>query len=137
MPTLTRKAQAASVADRPWHFSRPPFAGAACVAVLLGACDQAPSGAPLQLAELNQLHAACVEAMVKSTCQVMTGPTASDAAEVVFIAGVGPVDAKAYRELRNSGDAMCGTVRNACSKDWDGPQCQTARGLWPSVAAAR
>jgi hypothetical protein len=84
-------------------------------------------------AELARLNAACVEAMVKSTCQVMTGPAAADSASVVFIAGLGPVDAKAYRELRASGEAMCATVRDACRSNWAGPQCTTARALWPAI----
>ena len=121
----------------PARFLSHPLALLWGAALALGACNKAPSGTGAHVGELDRMHAACVEAMVKSTCQVMTGPAASNAAEVVFIAGVGPVDAKAYRELRDSGDAMCGTVRSACSKEWDGSQCRTARGLWPSVASAR
>ena len=75
--------------------------------------------------------------MLKSTCQVMTGPTAGNDASVVFVAGLGAVDATAYRELRASGDAMCGTVLNACKRDWASPQCTTARGLWPEPGSTR
>lgn len=64
----------------------------------------------------------------------MNGPQASTSANVVFVAGIGPVDAQAYRELRNSGDAMCSVVRTSCEKDWDAAQCKTARSLWPGVA---
>jgi len=100
-------------------------------AALLCACGKSPGGPDPHAAELAQLHAQCVEAMLRSTCQVMTGPEAASTADVVFVAGVGPVDAKAYRELRASGDAMCAVVLKACQADWAGAQCQTARGLWP------
>jgi len=99
---------------------------------MLLACGKAPEKPAPHLAELERMHAACVEAMLRSTCQVMTGPEAASTAEVVFVAGVGPVDAKAYRELRASGDAMCAVVLNACKADWASAQCRTARGLWPA-----
>jgi type IV secretory pathway VirB2 component (pilin) len=86
--------------------------------------------------ELERIEAACVEAMLRSTCQVMTGPPASSTSTVVFVAGVGPVDAKAYRELRDSGEAMCGVLRKACVQDWNGTQCRTARGLYGAAAAS-
>ena len=111
------------------------------ICLLAGGCGKpatqadAQSAAASQQAELDRVHAACVEAMVKSTCQVMNGPAASNTATVVFVAGIGPVDAAAYRELRNSGDAMCSVVRQACQADWAGAQCLTARGLWPAPAA--
>ena len=41
-------------------------------------------------AALDELTAACVEAMVRSTCQVMAGNTPGPAASTVFVAGVGP-----------------------------------------------
>jgi hypothetical protein len=63
----------------------------------------------------------------------MDGPQASSTSNIVFIAGIGPVDAKAYRELRQSGEAMCSTVKRACLAEWDGAQCRTARGLWPAA----
>lgn len=74
--------------------------------------------------------------MVRSNCSIMNGPQASTSSTVVFVAGVGPVDAQAYRALRNSGDAMCSVVRSACERDWDSAQCKTARGLWPASAGA-
>ena len=80
--------------------------------------------------DLARLESACVDAMIKNTCTVMTGPEASQTAEVVFVAGFGAIDAKAYRELRASGEAMCGNVRRACEQSWDSPQCKTGRSLW-------
>ena len=104
----------------------------ALACVIVSACDQRVPAESPQQTELARMHAACVEAMVKSTCQVMTGPEAASTADVVFVAGIGPVDAKAYRELRASGDAMCSVVQKACQSDWGGAQCRTARGLWPA-----
>lgn len=75
--------------------------------------------------------------MLKSTCQVMSGPPAADAASVVFVAGIGPVDANAYRELRASGEAMCGVVMRACRDKWSGSQCATARALWPVTSPSK
>lgn len=95
---------------------------------LLGCGDRGADAA--SESELERLTGACSDAMLKNTCRVMSGPAASDSASVVFIAGIGPVDAKAYRELRASGDAMCATVLDACRRDWAGPQCTTARALW-------
>lgn len=94
-----------------------------------------PTSAPPEA--VARLHNACVEEMIRSTCKVMSGPSSATVASSVFIAGIGPVDAAYYRELRASGDAMCGVVRRACEADWNGPQCRTARGLYGSVGAAR
>jgi hypothetical protein len=80
---------------------------------------------------LDRLEQACVEAMIKNTCTIMNSPSASQTSEVVFVAGVGAIDAKAYKELKASGEAMCGTVRQACERSWDDPRCKTARSLWP------
>lgn len=85
--------------------------------------------------QLEQMHEACVTAMIKSTCQVVVGSTPADAASTVVIAGVGRIDAEAYRSLRASGDAMCGIARTSCLKAWDGPSCTSARALW-SIASA-
>jgi hypothetical protein len=112
------------------------------IALLVGAAvaSQTRATAPVspadRAAQLDAMHAACVDAMVRSTCKVMAGPAASSSATVVFVAGIGPVDAAAYRELRASGDAMCSTVSNACKANWDGPQCRTGRGLFGSAPPA-
>jgi PBP1b-binding outer membrane lipoprotein LpoB len=80
--------------------------------------------------KLTSMHEACVTAMIKSTCTVMGPEMQADASSTVFIAGVGRVDADAYRSLRASGDAMCSVARDACKRAWDGAQCQSARALW-------
>ena len=75
-------------------------------------------------------------AMIASACQVMGGPTSVDAASTVLIAGVGRIDAQAYRALRESGDAMCGVARTACEREWDGASCRGARALWSAQTVA-
>ena len=104
------------------------------LAVTMAGCGDSASQTGVRGVELERVVAACVEAMVRSTCQVMNGPAAAaQTASVVFVAGVGPVDAVAYRELRASGETMCQVVRTACDRRWDGAQCKTARGLWPAT----
>ena len=109
---------------------------AAAIAIFLipalMACGDREADSAKRNVELNSLNAACVEAMLKSTCQVMSGPAATDSASVVFVAGIGSVDANAYRDLKASGEAMCAIVRYACRKEWQGPRCTTARALWPA-----
>ena len=71
-----------------------------------------------------------------SACQVMVGSAPVDAAPTVLIAGVGRIDAQAYRALRESGDAMCGVARAACEREWDGASCRGARALWSTQTVA-
>lgn len=82
---------------------------------------------------LERLHAACVQDMVASTCTVMkseASKTQSKPGDVVFVAGVGPIDAATYQQLYAAGDAMCEVVRDACAKNWAAGQCLTARKLY-------
>ena len=63
--------------------------------------------------------------------QVGAGPRPPlPVSEVVVIAGVGRVDAKAYRALREAGEGMCAQVQTSCGAAWDGAPCHTARALW-------
>lgn len=107
----------------------------------LAACGRPePPPAATAPAALQPLYDACVAAMLQSTCRVVRDTSAppSPGADLVFVAGVGPVDAQAYRALRASGDAMCSVMRDACAADWNGPQCRTARSLWePSIPPPR
>ena len=109
-----------------------------CKDALLPATGTIGSGAPAAAtgsapSAVERVVAACVEAMVRSTCQVMAGSSASSTASVIFVAGVGPVDAAAYRKLRESGEGMCEVVRSACKADWDSAQCKASRALWPGA----
>lgn len=100
---------------------------------MLAGCRSAPDG---REAALGRMHETCVNAMIASACQVMGGPTSVDAASTVLIAGVGRIDAQAYRALRESGDAMCGVARTACEREWDGASCRGARALWSAQTVA-
>lgn len=106
-------------------------------AVLLG-CQKQDLPAPAS-AEAERIVQACVTAMVQSTCQVVrdrSGPPPPEAT-VVFVAGVGPVDATAYNAIRAAGEEMCNTVKAACMQSWEGPQCRTARSLWGAAPQTR
>jgi hypothetical protein len=81
---------------------------------------------------VDALHAACVQDMIARTCKVMdptSGAAAQSAKEgdLVFIAGVGAITATDYQALYAAGDAMCAVVREACTQNWEGTQCLTAR----------
>jgi hypothetical protein len=70
--------------------------------------------------------------MVRSACaaqQDRNGP--SQPAGTVLVAGVGAIDARFYAQLRDAGDAMCGQLIQPCDEHWEGPECVTARALWP------
>ena len=79
-------------------------------------------------ARVEQVYAACVEEMLRSTCRVSNDNKPS--AAPVFVAGVGQIDSASYRSLRDAGDAMCILVRESCTKAWSGPACRTSRSLW-------
>jgi hypothetical protein len=76
----------------------------------------------------------CVQAMLRSTCQVVNDKSDIPPSDVVLIAGVGRVDARSYRALREAGEGMCAQVQTQCSADWDGASCRTARALWGGPA---
>lgn len=102
-------------------------------------CDAKPKPVRASAEQLRAVHGSCVEAMIRSTCMAANDKSNSaPQAETVLIAGVGRVDAKAYRQLREAGDDMCRQVQVACEADWDGNACRTGRALWsPAPAAAR
>lgn len=108
----------------------PALAGlAACLAI---AGDAAPPSRPHPLA--SQLYERCVQDMVRNTCLALPGRGTSPAARqgAVFVAGVGAVDAAAYWEIRQAGEAMCAVVRRACERDAASAPCRTAQALWRS-----
>jgi len=101
-------------------------------ALVLVCCGQA-TVEPDQVARVEQVYAACVEEMLRSTCKVSNDSTPSAASSPpapVFVAGAGQVDSASYQRLRDAGDAMCTLVRQSCSKDWSGSACLTSRTLW-------
>jgi hypothetical protein len=102
----------------------------ACVLLLLSACGadrQAAGGSAEQVSAINN---GCVEAMLRSTCRAMNDKSELPVSDVVLIAGVGRVDAKAYRALREAGEGMCAQVQTSCGTAWEGAPCRTARALW-------
>jgi hypothetical protein len=102
--------------------------------LLAAACSAEPQGSSGVAAQVGAVHAGCVDAMLRSTCRVLNDKSEVPATEVVFIAGVGRVDAKAYRALREAGEGMCAQVQAACGSAWDGAPCRTARALWGGPA---
>jgi hypothetical protein len=100
-------------------------------ALLLSACGadnkQAVGG---NAEQVGAIYNGCVEAMLRSTCRAMNDKSELPVSEVVLIAGVGRVDAKAYRALREAGEGMCAQVQTSCGALWEGAPCRTARALW-------
>ena len=80
--------------------------------------------------QVGAIYNGCVEAMLRSTCRAMNDKSELPVSEVVLIAGVGRVDAKAYRALREAGEGMCLQVQTSCGAAWEGAPCRTARALW-------
>ena len=95
---------------------------------LLAACGAERQGGSTE--QIGAVHAGCVDAMLRSTCRVLNDKSEVPASEVVLIAGVGRVDAKAYRALREAGEGMCLQVQTSCGAAWEGAPCRTARALW-------
>lgn len=140
MPTCITGTALRSIRS-PERQAGPRLAASAALAVMLtlAGCQRQPAAPTAEEAARTEgLYAACMDAMVRSTC-VATGSSGSGpsaAASTVFIAGVGSVDAQSYREIREAGDAMCRMVRNSCIADPSSPQCSTASALWSSAAPA-
>jgi hypothetical protein len=106
---------------------------AGAVLMALSACKPAAVEPASGRGELQSLVARCTEAMVRDVCVARRqSANASPAASQVFVAGVGAIDAKAYAEIRASGEAMCGLVQKRCGENWDGGACVAARSLWPT-----
>ena len=106
------------------------FVWVACALLWLSACGaekQSTGGNPEQVAAV---YNGCVDAMLRSACRAMNDKSELPVSEVVLIAGVGRVDAKAYRALREAGEGMCAQVQTSCGAAWDGAPCRTARALW-------
>ena len=105
----------------------------AAAAATLSCGGRAPADDPAAHAdEIRRVVEACSQEMLRSVCRVANdrSSSAAPAASSVFVAGVGPIDANAYRSLREAGDAMCGHVARSCTSQWAGSACRTARSLW-------
>ena len=100
-------------------------------------CSKAPDRADRVKAQAQALHDRCVNAMVSNTCRVMQTSGQSlvpPGTTVIFVAGIGPIDAALYSKLRESGEGMCMHLRDLCTASWDGDQCRTARTLYGADA---
>jgi hypothetical protein len=103
-----------------------------CLLALLAACSAENKGGSKE--QVGAVHAGCVDAMLRSTCRVLNDKSDVPVSEVVLIAGVGRVDAKSYRALREAGEGMCAQVQASCSAAWEAAPCRTARALWGGAA---
>jgi hypothetical protein len=106
----------------------------ACALLLLSACGADQPAAAGSTEQVGAIYNGCVDAMLRSACQAMNDKSELPASEVVLIAGVGRVDAKAYRALREAGEGMCAQVQTSCGAAWEGAPCRTARALWGGSA---
>jgi hypothetical protein len=81
---------------------------------------------------VERIYDRCVDQMVRSSCVAMNdkSPSTPRPGARVFVAGIGAIDAESYRQIRESGEAMCTQIRKSCETDFDGAQCRTAASLW-------
>jgi hypothetical protein len=55
--------------------------------------------------------------------------------DIVFVAGVGPVDAALIGRLQDVGAQMCGDVREVCSQSWNSNKCAALRALYSPLTS--
>jgi hypothetical protein len=105
-------------------------AWAGALLLLTSACgaDKPATGGSAE--QVGAIYNGCVTAMLRSACLAMNDKSELPVSEVVLIAGVGRVDAKSYRALREAGEGMCSQVQSSCGAAWEGAPCRTARALW-------
>lgn len=106
----------------------------AAALLLLAACSAEQKSAAGSAEQVAAVHAGCIDAMLRSICRVENDKSELPPSEVVLIAGVGRVDAKSYRALREAGEGMCAQVQASCGSAWEGAPCRTARALWGEAA---
>ena len=131
--TLAARRAARWCAEHPWRAAAASAGALGLVAGMAFAGSTALRGSassgPDAIA-IERLHARCVDSMTRSACRAMTGPDLGPAAEgVLLVAGIGPVDARAWTELRAAGEEMCTHVVRRCREDWSGSACRTARAM--------
>jgi len=117
-------------------------AGVALVIALVGAAawgvmalPRGTSPAPADAQAVAAVTQRCGVAMLRGVCSAMRNGEPPPAASRVFIAGVGEVNASSYAALRREGDAMCQTVAQQCSADWNGAVCRIARAMYPPLGS--
>ncbi len=101
------------------------------VALLGSDAGEVQNSLPL---ELQRLHASCMQDMMKNTCSLMTSVTSGadtpSPGGVVFVAGVGAIDADVYAEIYQYGDSMCDSLSRTCLSDWSSQSCMVARKIY-------
>lgn len=80
---------------------------------------------------LQALYLRCLRDMAENRCVLMDEAepnqgrfAASPAVGRVMVAGVGPVDAQAHRQLTEAGAGMCEVLRQACRQGASHPVCR-------------
>jgi hypothetical protein len=103
--------------------------------LLFAACTPKPQATA---AQLDQLARQCSAQMVANTCRTMGTSTLLSVkpGDVVFVAGIGPVDAQLLANLQAAGDRMCADVRTVCAQDWSGKPCQALKAMYAPEPAA-
>ncbi len=80
----------------------------------------------------EKIYKSCLISMKNKTCFIMLGPK-SDLLGVadgqVLIAGVGQVDLKIYRSIRDN-PQMCEDIKSACQENLNAPVCRLADSLY-------
>lgn len=101
---------------------------------LLGPSSEQNNALSFQQLELQQLQDRCVQSMFENTCAVMGNAPSSTKiikpGTLVYIAGVGAMDAIAYQDIYQYGNAMCTTIVKDCVDNWSSAQCLIARKIY-------
>jgi hypothetical protein len=108
------------------------FGLGATAALLLASRHHQTAGHSGSQKVVESIYDRCVDQMVRSSCVAMNdkSPSTPRPGARVFVAGIGAIDAESYRQIRESGEAMCTQIRKSCETDFDGAQCRTAASLW-------
>jgi hypothetical protein len=107
----------------------PRFCALAVATALVSSCAQKSGATQEQLALLGS---SCQAQMLATTCQAMKPSIGAmpNPGEVVFVAGVGPVDAQLLAKLSAAGQTMCEEVKATCSSDWNGSACTALKKMY-------
>jgi hypothetical protein len=102
---------------------------------LLQGCSKTQDAAAAQqhTERLAALKSGCQQTMLQNTCTAMNAERVKTAkpGDVVFVAGVGPVDAQLFESLQVAGENMCQEVAATCSLErWDSAACKALRAMY-------
>lgn len=98
-----------------------------------------PSVSAVLSPSLQAMHLRCLRDMAEDRCLIMgEGSMTQDRSvatlgvERVMVAGTGPVDAQAHRQLAEAGARMCDVLRQACLQGASHPVCVAGAAVFPS-----